>query len=88
MTAGGGALLRTVRLPVDHHPAGTADPLAAVVLELDRLLAVHDEPVVDDVEHLEERHLGADVGDVVGLERTGRGRRRLTPHLQGDVHYL
>ena len=62
--AGRGALARAVRAPVDHHPARAADALAAVVVERDRLLAVGDEPLVDDVEHLEERHVGADAGRV------------------------
>src|SRR4051812_9324681 len=63
--AGRRALLRSVRLPVDHDPARAADAFAAVVLELDRLLAVDGQAVVDDVEHLEERHLRTDVRDVV-----------------------
>ena len=53
--ADGGAGLRPVRLAVDHEAAGAADPLAAVVLEGDRLLAALGELLVEDVEHLEER---------------------------------
>src|SRR5581483_922740 len=52
--AGGRALLGPVGLAVDHHPARAADALAAVVLEGDRLTAVGDEAIVEDVEHLEE----------------------------------
>ena len=55
------AALGAVRLAVDHHPARSADALAAVVLERDRLLALVDEPVVEDVEHLEKRHVGVHV---------------------------
>src|SRR3546814_3701641 len=58
--AGGGALLGTVGLAVDHHPAGSADALAAVVLEGDRIPALGVEALVHDVEHLEEAHLFAD----------------------------
>ena len=64
-----GAALGTVRHAVDHHPARAADALAAVVVERDRLLAVEREPLVHDVEHLEERHVGVDAGHVVRLER-------------------
>ena len=46
---------------VDDDAAGAADALAAVVVERDRLLALRDQALVDDVEHLEERHVGADV---------------------------
>ena len=58
--AGGRALLRAVGLAVDHQRAGAADALAAVVVEDDRLLALVDEALVDEVEHLEERHLVVD----------------------------
>ena len=53
---------------VDHDPALAADPLAAVVVEGDRLLAAADQALVDDVEHLQERHVGADVAGLVGDE--------------------
>src|SRR5436305_140005 len=66
--AGGGAALGTVRPTVDHHGARAADALAAVVVEGDGLLARGDEPLIEHVEQLEERHVGADVVDVVVLE--------------------
>ena len=60
--------------PLIISPQRAADALAAVVLEGDRLVALGDEALVDDVEHLEERHLVGDVGGLVGLEAAG-GRR-------------
>jgi hypothetical protein len=51
------ALHRPVRDAVDHHAARTADPLAAVVVEGDRLFLLADQRFVDDVEHLKERHV-------------------------------
>src|SRR5262245_3283797 len=84
--AGGRALLGAVGLAVDHHPAGAADPLAAVVLEGDGLLALGDQPLVDRVEHLEEGHVRADapglldVGDHLALVPG-----RLAPHVEGHV---
>jgi hypothetical protein len=83
-----GAALRAVGLPVDHHPARAADALAAVVVERDRLVAVQDQALVDDVEHLEERHVGAHAGHVVGLERAEHVRARLPPGLERDVDRL
>ena len=56
--ARGDAAVRPVRLAVDRERARPADPLAAVVRERDRLLAPGRELVVEDVEHLEERHVG------------------------------
>ncbi len=50
-----------VGVAVDDHAAGPADPLAAVVVEGDRLLALRGQLLVDDVEHLQERHVGADL---------------------------
>ena len=50
--------------------------------------SLRHQAVVDHVEHLEERHLGADVGGVDGLERTLVVRANLAPHPQLQVHYL
>ena len=44
------------------------------------------EALVEHVEQLEERHVGADVVDLVGLERAGRVGPGLAPHLQRDLH--
>ena len=59
--ADGRAAVRAVRDAVDQEPAGAADPFAAVRVERDRILALRDQPFVDDVEHLEKRHVGRDV---------------------------
>jgi hypothetical protein len=61
--AGGGARFGPCGDAVDHQRAGAADALAAVVVEGDRLLALRDQPLVEHVEHLEERHVGRDVVD-------------------------
>jgi hypothetical protein len=84
--AGGGPQLGAVGLAVDHDAAGAADPLTAVVVEGDRLLALVHETLVEDVEHLEERHLLGDAVDLIGLEAAGGVGTVLTPDLQGDVH--
>ena len=52
-----GGELGAMRAPVDHHPARPADPLAAVALERDRHLTIDNEPLVESVEHLDERHV-------------------------------
>ena len=44
------------------------------------------ELLVEDVEQLEERHVGADVAHLVGLEPAGRVRARLPPHLEVQIH--
>ena len=63
-----------------------ADALAAVVVERDRLRAVGDEPLVEHVEQLEERHVGADVVDVVVLEAAPVVGAGLAPDAEVDVH--
>src|SRR5690606_30593379 len=84
--AGGGGAVRAVGDAVDHDPAGAADPLAAVVVERHRFLAGGEEPLVEDVEHLEERRVGADVGHLVGHQAAGRLGARLPPDAEGDLH--
>src|SRR6266511_1729599 len=72
--------------PVDHHGARSADALAAVVVEGDGFLAVGDEPLVEHIEQLEERHVGAYVVDVVLLEATAVVRAGLAPHAEMNLH--
>ena len=50
--------IRTVRDAVDQESAGAADSFAAVGVERDRVVALRDERFVDDIQHLEERHVG------------------------------
>ncbi len=72
-------------LTVDHQRARSADALTTVVVEDDRLLALLDEPLVEDVEHLEERRLVTDLGDLMALETALSGRAVLTPDLEGEI---
>jgi hypothetical protein len=76
-----------VRAAVDDHVARAADALAAVVLERHRLLALLDQVLVEDVEHLEERHVLVR-GDLVGLERARGVGARLAPDVQLQSHVL
>ena len=84
--AGRGAGLGAVGPAVDHHGARAADALAAVVVERDRLLAPRVQLLVQHVEQLEERHLGADVAHLVGLEAARGVRAGLPPHLEVQIH--
>ena len=54
LTGGSTALGLSVRCAVDVERAHTADTLAAVVVEYERLLTLVDELFVEDVKHLEE----------------------------------
>src|SRR5262249_22813456 len=86
--AGGGPLARPVRAAVDDDAAGPADAFAAIVVEGDRLLAPGHEAFVHHVEHLEERHVRADVVGAIGDERARRSSVLLAPDLQGEMHLL
>jgi hypothetical protein len=84
--AGGGGLLRAVRLAVDHHAARAADALAAVVVERHRLRTVEDQLLVEDVHELEERHVLVGVVDAVGDETTLVLRTVLSPDPEVEPH--
>jgi len=43
-----------MRPTIDHDPARAADPFAAIVFEGDRLLALAEETLVENVEHFQE----------------------------------
>jgi hypothetical protein len=77
-----------VGLAVDHEAAGAADPLAAVVLEGDRLLAALDELLVEDVQHLQEGGVLVDVLDLISHHPPLVRGALLTPDVEGQVHYL
>jgi hypothetical protein len=77
-----------VRHAVDHHAAHAADAFAAVVVEGHRVVAVEDELLVEDVEHLQEARVRGDVLDVVADHPAGVGGSLLAPHAHLDVHYL
>ena len=75
-------------LAVDYHAAGAADAFAAVVVEGDGALALFLEPLVENVEHLEKREVGADVVDFVALEAPFGVALFLPPDLEMEAHYL
>ena len=66
--ADGRAAARAVGHAVDQETARPADALAAIVVEGDRLFAAADQLFVQDVEHLQERHVGGHPLDLVGDE--------------------
>ena len=67
--AGGHTVVVAVGTAVDVEAAHAADALATVVVEADGVGdMVVDQLLVELVEHLEERAVGADVVDLVGLE--------------------
>ena len=81
-----GVAARAVRYAVDQEAARPADALAAIVLECDRLLAAGRQVLVQDVEHLEERHVGRHAVDVVGDESSRRAPILLPPDSQAEFH--
>jgi hypothetical protein len=56
------------------------------VIEGDGLLALLDQLLVEDVEHLEERGVLADAGDLVGHHLARAPGVLLTPDMEGEVH--
>jgi hypothetical protein len=74
-----------VRRAVDEEAAHAADALAAVVVERHRLLALRDEILVQDVQHLEEGHVLVGV-DLVPHEAARVLRVLLPPDVEGQPH--
>ena len=84
--AGGHLVVRTVGAAVYIQGAGTADALAAVVVEGDGFHTLADELVVQDVQHLQEGGVLFHVGDMIGLEVTLGFGVLLTPHFHVIFH--
>ena len=71
---------------VDHEAAGTTDALAAIVLEVNWFLALADQIVIENVEHLEKGHVGIHVLQLVGPETALVLCVLLPPNMQGQLH--
>ncbi len=84
--AGGDATLLAVRDAVDGEGAGAADAFAAIVVEVDWLLALFDQTLVDDVEHFEKGGFRRNVGGRVGMDAAFGKGTGLTPDFEGEVH--
>jgi hypothetical protein len=79
--AGPGAMSDTV----DHEPAGAADAFAAIVVESDRFFAFRCQRFVQNVEHLQKRHV---LGGFDGVLDHFAGLRGafLAPDMQSEFH--
>ena len=73
-------------MTVHIEGAHTADTLAAVVVKDDRLLALLDELLVEDVHHLKEGGVGGDVAHLVGLKAALGMSVGLTPNLKFETY--
>ena len=70
----------------DDETAGSADAFTAIMLEGDGVFAAHDQAFVDDVQHFEERHLGADVLGIVADHPALIGSILLPPDVKSEIH--
>ena len=77
-----------MRDTVNHHAARSTYTLATVVVEGNRLLTFRNQPLVEDIQHLKEGHVDADVGNLVGDKAAFVLCILLTPHLQSKFHRL
>ena len=82
--AAGDTPVGPVGLSVDHQRAGAADALAAIVGESDRFVALQGELVVQDVEHLQKRHVRIQVVRGIVDKAPPVLGARLAPHANGD----
>jgi hypothetical protein len=56
------------------------------MVERDGLVAGRLQALVDDVEHLEEGHVGTDVRRLIADHPSGRGDAGLSPDVEGNSH--
>ena len=77
-----------MRDAVDHEPTRSADALAAVMFECDRLFALQDQAFVHYVEQFQHRHVGIRIVRFVANHPAVGTRALLPPHVQNQPHYL
>lgn len=73
---------------IDHETAHAADALSAVMVESDRVLSLFDEPLVEHVEHLQERHVLAGLVHLVADHAALVLRVLLPPDMKDQSHHL
>ena len=96
--ASGDVIVRTVRASVNEQRAGTADTLAAVVVERHRttalaapvngywIITLTDQLFIEDVKHFEERGILLYSGNMISLKMTLFLGVLLTPYLKIEIH--
>src|SRR5690349_4525780 len=76
----------SVRTSIDVHGACATDAFPAVVIECNRVLSFMNEPLIQHVEHFQERHFRRNVLHLIGLESSFVLAVLLPPHFQCEVH--
>ena len=84
----GGFVLGAVGLAVDDNTARATNAFATIVVKGDGLFAFFQQTLVDDVQHFQERHLGADTGGIDFLEQASLFGVLLSPNLQLEIDLL
>jgi hypothetical protein len=79
-------MIRTVRFAVHVKRAGAANSFTTIRIESDRIFAGNNEPLVHDIEHLEQRSLRRNIRRIVIDELAVRLRVRLSPNSQFEIH--
>jgi hypothetical protein len=79
---------RAVRHAIDHAAAHAANALAAIAVEGHRVFVSRNQILVQNIEHLKERHVLADVRNFVSHHAALLTRATLPPDVQNDAHYL
>lgn len=80
--AEGGPGLRAMGDSVDHGPAHPADPFPAVMVKGHRIPSFPGQVLVEDIEHLQERHVRGDVVQGVLFKGAGGVGVALAPDFQ------
>ncbi len=73
---------------VDVHAAHAADAFSAIVVENNWSLTLANKFLVQNIHHLQKRHIGVDVGDGVINKFPGSLGVLLSPDFEFEVHTL
>ncbi len=84
--AGCGPTLGTVSGPVDHETTGPADSLTAIVIERHRLLALANESLVQEVEHLQKGHVLGHLVQLIADKTAFVLGAPLSPDIESELH--
>ena len=79
-------VIRTMRAAVDIKGACSADTLAAIVVERNRIYSLTDQLLVENVEHFQEGCIRLYIIDMIGLKVSFCLSVTLTPYLNIEIH--
>src|SRR5689334_19144824 len=78
----------TMRLSGNMHGTRTANSLPAIMIESNRIFSFADQSLIQNIKHLQERHLRRNVFHLIGFKSSFALVTALSPNLEREIHCI